>query len=147
MPIVLTRSMKKRIEHVLHENVEIGCVNNQEWVEQPKIDLEEATTFHCGEWNKVEDVTKNIELKIIWPTRNHPPELQCIKIELEIPWELIWDPIDFYFFGTMRLLWQVHTPKRTKLIHPKGELMNYVDFKGKSLLMRYKACNARRWAF
>jgi hypothetical protein len=49
MPIVLTRSMKKRIEHVLQESVEVGHINNLERVEQPKIDLEEVATFHNGE--------------------------------------------------------------------------------------------------
>ncbi len=42
--------------------------------------------------NKLEDVIENNKPKIIWPTENHPPKLQCIKTELETPWEPIWDP-------------------------------------------------------
>jgi hypothetical protein len=61
-------------------------------LEQPKIDLQEATTFHNGEENELEDVTKNTWLKTIWPTINHPLELRCIKIELETP--MIWDLIE-----------------------------------------------------
>jgi hypothetical protein len=40
----------------------------------------------------LEDVTKNNKPKIIQPIKNHPPKLKCIKIELKIPWEPIWDP-------------------------------------------------------
>jgi hypothetical protein len=45
------------------------------------------------------------------------------------------------FFGTMRLLWQVHMRKKTRLINSKNELMNCPNFKGRSLLMRYETCN------
>jgi hypothetical protein len=44
---MLTRSiMKKRMEEVLQKSVEIGHASNLEWLEQPKIDIEEAMTFH-----------------------------------------------------------------------------------------------------
>jgi hypothetical protein len=41
--------MKKRMEEVLQESVEIGHASNLEWLEQPKINIKEATTFHSGE--------------------------------------------------------------------------------------------------
>jgi len=47
---MLTRSiMKKKVEEVLQKNVEIGHASNLEWLEQPKIDIKEATTFHNAE--------------------------------------------------------------------------------------------------
>jgi hypothetical protein len=49
-------------------------------------------TFRNGEENKLEDVIENTKPKLIWPTRNHPPKLWCIKIELETSWKPIWDP-------------------------------------------------------
>jgi len=33
MPAMLTISMKKRMEHVLQESVEMGHVNNTKWLE------------------------------------------------------------------------------------------------------------------
>jgi hypothetical protein len=38
-------------------------------------------TFHIGEQNELEDVTKNTEPKTIQPIGNYPPELQRIKIK------------------------------------------------------------------
>jgi len=74
MPIVLTRSMKKNMKQVLQKNAKIGHVSKLEWL-QPKNDLEEVVTFQSGEQNKLENVTKNIELEIVRPTKNHPPKL------------------------------------------------------------------------
>ncbi len=85
MPIVLVRSMKKKMKQVLQKSVEIGHASNLKRLEQPKNNLEEVVTFQNGEQNKLEDITKNIKLKIVLPTKNHPPKLRCIKIELEIP--------------------------------------------------------------
>jgi hypothetical protein len=50
--------------------------------------------FSNGEQNELEDVTKNTELEIVQPTKNHPSELWHIKIELETSWEPIWDLIE-----------------------------------------------------
>jgi hypothetical protein len=36
------------MEEVLQESAKIGHANNLEWLEHPKIDLEEAETFHKG---------------------------------------------------------------------------------------------------
>jgi hypothetical protein len=47
----------------------------------------------------------------------------------------------------MTLWWQVHTPKRVKLIDSKGELMNCIGFKGMSLLMKYETHNLQGWIF
>ncbi len=52
----------------------------------------------------MEDVTKNIEPKIVLPTKNHPPRLQCVKTELKTSWEFIWDHheiIIFWYHETM----------------------------------------------
>ncbi len=46
----------------MQESVEVGYIGSSERLEQPKINLEEATTFHNGEQNELEDVTKNIKL-------------------------------------------------------------------------------------
>jgi hypothetical protein len=81
------------MDQVLQESVEIGHVSNPKWLEQPENDPEESMTFHSGEQNELEDVTKNTKSKIVQPTRNHPLELWRIKIEAEIPWEPIWDLI------------------------------------------------------
>jgi len=81
-------------------------------------------TFHIGEQNELEDVTKNTEPKTIQPIRNYPPELQRIKIKLKIPREPIWDPIGKTLFAAMKSLWQVHMLEKTKLINYKGKLMN-----------------------
>jgi hypothetical protein len=59
--------MKKKMEQVLEKNVEVSHVSNLKQLEQPTINLEEVVTFHRGEQNKLEDVTINIELKIIRP--------------------------------------------------------------------------------
>jgi hypothetical protein len=61
-------------------------------------------TFHNGEQNELEDVTKNIESKIIRPTENHPLGLRCIKTKPKTPQESLWDPIKKKKFGTMRPL-------------------------------------------
>ncbi len=39
-------------------------MNNLEWLEQPKNDLEEVVTFHSGDQNKYEDDIRNIESKL-----------------------------------------------------------------------------------
>ncbi len=54
----------------------------------PKNNPKEVVTFHIGEQNKLEDITKNIEPKIIQPIGNHPLELRCIKTKLKTPQEL-----------------------------------------------------------
>jgi hypothetical protein len=46
----------------------------------------------------MEDVTKNIEPKIVKPIKNHRPKLWHIKIELETSCEPIWDPIENQVF-------------------------------------------------
>jgi len=74
------------MEQVLQKNVKIGHVSNSKWLEQPKIDPKEVATFHSGEKNELEDVTKNNKPK------NHPPKLRCIKTKPKTPWEPIWDP-------------------------------------------------------
>jgi hypothetical protein len=61
-------------------------------------------TFHIGEQNKLEDVTKNTEPKTIQPTRNYPPKLQRIKIKSKTPQEPIWDPIEKTLFAAMKSL-------------------------------------------
>ncbi len=71
-----------------------------------------VVTFHNAEQNELEDVLENIKPKTIWPPRNHPLKLKCVKTKLETPWELIWDPIEIMLFGTMKPLWQVHMPKK-----------------------------------
>jgi len=38
-------------------------------------------TFHSGEQNELENITKNIEQEIVWPIENHPPKLWHIKTE------------------------------------------------------------------
>jgi hypothetical protein len=50
------------MEQVLQESAEVGYVGSSMRLEQPKINLEEAATFHSGEQNELEDVTKNIKL-------------------------------------------------------------------------------------
>jgi hypothetical protein len=84
MPITILKNMKKRMERVLQESAKLGHANNLEWLDQPKIDLEEAKTFHVGEQNKLKDITESIELRIVRPMENHPPKLRHIKTKLEI---------------------------------------------------------------
>jgi hypothetical protein len=60
-------------------------MNNLEWLEQPKNDLEEVVTFHSGDQNKYKDDIRNIESKTIQPIGNHPLKLWRIKIELKTP--------------------------------------------------------------
>jgi hypothetical protein len=55
-------------------------------------------TFHTGEKNELEDITENIEPKIVWPTKNHPPKLQRVKTKSKNSWELIWDHIEKKYF-------------------------------------------------
>jgi hypothetical protein len=86
-------------------------MNNPERLEQPKNDAKEVVTFHNREKNELEDVTKNTKSKTIRPTKNHLLGLWRTKIKPKIPWKSIWDPTKNIFFSTMRLLWQVHTPK------------------------------------
>jgi hypothetical protein len=57
--------MKKGMEQVLQKNVEVGHACKKEQLEQQKINVEEAVTFHCGEQNELEDVTENTKPKII----------------------------------------------------------------------------------
>jgi hypothetical protein len=73
-------------------------------VKYPKINPKEATTFHNGEQNKLEDITKNIELENVQLTKNHPLELRCINTELKTPQKPIWDLTKKKSFGTMRPL-------------------------------------------
>jgi hypothetical protein len=61
MPTMLARSMKKRMEYVLQESAKVGHTCNLKWLEQPKINIEEAMTFHSGEKNKLKDIIENIE--------------------------------------------------------------------------------------
>jgi hypothetical protein len=50
MPTMLTTSiMKKRMEEVLQESVEVGHASSSKCLEQPKINIEEDTTFHSAE--------------------------------------------------------------------------------------------------
>jgi hypothetical protein len=61
-------------------------------------------TFHSGEQNKLENITKNIEREIVWPIENHPPELWHIKTKSETPQELMWDPTEkktFWYHETV----------------------------------------------
>ncbi len=70
------------MEQVLQESAKVRhVINSLKQLELLKIDMEEATTFHNGEQNKLEDVMKNIELKDKQPIKNHSPELWHIKIE------------------------------------------------------------------
>jgi hypothetical protein len=46
-----------------------------EQLKQAQIDPKEAMTFHNGEQNKLENVTKNIKMATIQPFGNHPLEL------------------------------------------------------------------------
>jgi polyhydroxyalkanoate synthesis regulator phasin len=48
----------------LQESAKVRHARHLEWLEQPKINLEEAKTFHNGEQNKLENIIKNIEPKI-----------------------------------------------------------------------------------
>jgi hypothetical protein len=50
-------------------------MNNLKQLERPKNHPEEAMTFHGGQENELEDVTKNIKLKTLQPIRNHPSQL------------------------------------------------------------------------
>ncbi len=67
----------------------MGHVGSLEKLELPKINIEEATTFHNGEQNKLEDITKNTKLEIGRPIKNHPSEI--ITIEPKTSWEVMWD--------------------------------------------------------
>jgi hypothetical protein len=69
----------------LQESAKVRHTSNPKQLEQPKIDLEEVMTFHNGEENELEDVTKNTKLKTIRPTINHPLELQCLTIKPKTP--------------------------------------------------------------
>jgi len=51
------------------------------------------------------------------------------------------------FFSTMKTSWQVHMPKRVKLIDSKGELMNNVSFRGRSFSTMYKVHSFQGWIF
>jgi hypothetical protein len=62
-------------------------------LEQSKNVPQEVVTFHSGEQNELEDVTKYTKSKIIQPTRNHPAKLRHIKTEPKTPWESMWDLI------------------------------------------------------
>jgi len=57
----------------------VGHVNNTKQLEQSKNDPHDVVTFHSGEKNELEDVTKNTKPKTIRPTKSHPPELQHIE--------------------------------------------------------------------
>jgi hypothetical protein len=73
-------------------------VNNLERLEQPKNDLEEVVTFHNGEQKQLEDIIENIEPETVQRIKNHPLELQRMKIELKTPQELMWDLIEKTFW-------------------------------------------------
>ncbi len=89
-------------------------------------------TFHNGEKDELKDVIKHIKPETIQPIGNHPQKLQHIKTKLETPCKSMWDPTKIKRFGIMRSLWQVHMPKRVKLINSRSELMNCVGFRGKT---------------
>jgi hypothetical protein len=96
--------MKKIMEQVLQKHFEVGHESNLKQLEQSKIDPKEAMTFHNGEQNKLEDITKNIEPEIKQPTTNHPPELQCMKTKPKTPHEPIWNPMEnitFWYHETV----------------------------------------------
>ncbi len=57
--------MKKKMQQVLQENVEVGHVSNTKRLEQPKNDLEEAMTFHTEGQNELEDVIEKTKLETI----------------------------------------------------------------------------------
>jgi len=61
-------------------------------------------TFHNGEQNELNDVIKHTKLKIIRPTRNHPPKLWHIKTKPKLPCKSMWDLTKKKLFGIMRLL-------------------------------------------
>jgi len=86
--------------------------------------MEEAMIFRNLEHNELEDTIKNIELEVRWPSKNHPSKLQHIKIKPETSQNQFGTLLKIKFFSTMKPLWQVHMPKRVKLIDSKGELMN-----------------------
>jgi len=72
----------------------VGHVSNLKWLKQPKIDIKEVATFHSGEHNELEDITKNSKPKTVWSIENHPLELQRIKTEPKTWRESIWDLIE-----------------------------------------------------
>jgi hypothetical protein len=96
--------MKKRMAQVLQKTAKVGHVNHTKQLKQPKNNPKEVMTFHSGEQNELEGITKNIELKTIQPIGNHPPKLWHIKIELETPQESMWDPTEKKLFGTVKPL-------------------------------------------
>jgi hypothetical protein len=72
----------------------VGHVSNTEQLNQPNNNLKEVVTFHSGEQNDLEDVTKNTELETIQPIRNHPLKLRHIKTKQKAPQESMWDPTE-----------------------------------------------------
>jgi hypothetical protein len=64
MPIMLIGNMKKIMERVLQESVEVGHIGNMEQLEEPKIEPKEVATFHNGEQNELEDVIKILNWKL-----------------------------------------------------------------------------------
>jgi hypothetical protein len=58
----------------LQESVKVGHAGNSEHLEQPKIDIKKAMTFHNGEQNELEDTIQYTKPKIVRPIGNHPLE-------------------------------------------------------------------------
>lgn len=59
----------------MQASVKVGHISNLKQLKQRKIDSKEAKTFHIGEQNELENITKNIEPKTIQPTENHGSKL------------------------------------------------------------------------
>ncbi len=63
------------MEQVFQESAKIRHISSPKQLELPKINVKDVVTFHNGEQNEKEDVTKNTELKIARPIGNHQSEL------------------------------------------------------------------------
>jgi hypothetical protein len=71
-------------------------------------------TFHNGEQNELDDVTKNTKLETIWPIKNHPLELWHSKTKLKARQESMWDPT-IKKIGTKKLLQQNSHTKESEI--------------------------------
>lgn len=133
---MLTRNTKKKLEEILlQESMQGGSYGGQEGLKLPKMDVEDNVNFHNDEQEKLEVVIKKIGLKNWRDIGNHVLERTIVVMELETPWESIWNPIKnkaFWYHGIV--LSNLHAQKRMKCFNSRGDKRNYDNFKRRMFL-------------
>jgi hypothetical protein len=91
---MLTRNTKKKLEKILlQESMQGGSSGGQEGLKLPKMDVEDDVNFHNDEQEKLEVVIKKIGLKNWRDIGNHVLDMTIFVMNLETPWEPIWNLI------------------------------------------------------